>query len=972
MATDNSKSIQSFDIADISGGCNYSDDLTALTKTQSPDSLNVEFFNGRLRKRLGETAINTPPTGQGGIDSFTKLMLHMDGTDGGTTFVDSSTSAKTVTNTETYDVQTSLMLHMNGVNGSTVFTDSSVNSLTATAQGTVHLDTSTKKFGTAAANFSASGDGISYTANPAFVFAAGDFTIEAQVYFSSLMDTQILFCQRDDTNNSQICVLNPTSGTITFQSVSSGTTVADYIAVGLTFALNTFYHIALIRRGTVFHITVDGLLSSLVTNTSIGSNALPTLTSVFVLGARQLAGVYDIPLLGWLDEVRISNGIARWPNAFIPPSYPYGFVVTSTRQFKFGTASMYLDGSTNVSLADSTDWALGTSDFTIDGWVYFYIVGGGYINGIFQQYVDVNNSMAAYTTSGGGWSLLLTSSGVQYQIASTNLGDNPNINTWYHFAFVRASGSCKLYINGVSVAISDTITTNSIPDFATTLELGRLTNSSESFCMNGFIEEFRWSKGIARWVANFTVPSLPYDGFNASNPLVGFSVVDFPNASSNHQQVVHFGTSVFAYDRVTSSNITLRNGAPFIRSFNAKVGAFLIQTYQDRSAPFYWDGITASMAVLSGNAPGFKRAIEFQGYLIGMNVAGAMTRCYYQPIGNLIGGGAAYTDFFTLTPAPSDDETSDAFLLNGRLYVGTKYSIFRVSFVGGVTVFEFKQVISDVGVVPGTAQIVVTKEFGQVCLFLGTDKRIYMFDGANVKTISDLYFYHNKSTPIAMDLIDDNYKENAFAVYDTTKRIYRLFITKKASSSNYYSMNVDVDTFAYYPFDNMHYSSGCMAFDSLLRPFLVCADYAGVLHQMFIDTSTDTGIPINEYYTSPLVSIKSNLIKKGVTINIDQYPTSSANLEVADKIDFNHGWNVRQKLPCAASRDKFLGQSFVLGSSKLGSDKDIITSHIDIKSTFNNYQFMLSSDTSTAPAWEILDMIVDQEVLKFGKSEAQR
>jgi hypothetical protein len=54
-----------------------------------------------------------------GIDSYTKLMLHADGSDQGTSFTDSSSGAKTVTNNESYDSYTKLMLHMeNGVTDS--------------------------------------------------------------------------------------------------------------------------------------------------------------------------------------------------------------------------------------------------------------------------------------------------------------------------------------------------------------------------------------------------------------------------------------------------------------------------------------------------------------------------------------------------------------------------------------------------------------------------------------------------------------------------------------------------------------------------------------------------------------------------------------------------------------------------------------------------------------------------------------
>ena len=62
---------------------------------------------------LASAAMGYPPlAGAQGVDSYTKLMLHADGSDQGTSFTDSSSGAKTVTNTESYDSYTKLMLHM--------------------------------------------------------------------------------------------------------------------------------------------------------------------------------------------------------------------------------------------------------------------------------------------------------------------------------------------------------------------------------------------------------------------------------------------------------------------------------------------------------------------------------------------------------------------------------------------------------------------------------------------------------------------------------------------------------------------------------------------------------------------------------------------------------------------------------------------------------------------------------------------
>ena len=113
-------------------------------------------------------------------------------------------------------------------------------------------------------------------------------------------------------------------------------------------------------------------------------------------------------------------------------------------------------------------------------------------------------------------------------------------------------------------------------------------------------------------------------------------------------------------------------------------------------------------------------------------------------------------------------------------------------------------------------------------------------------------------------------------------------------------------------------------------------------------------------------------MKQGQTIGVSQRPTSNANLLVYDRVDNRRAWQYRQKLPCASSRDKFLGQSFVLGSSALGSEKYIVDGSLSIPVAFNTYQFKLYSDKNTARAWEIYDMKVNQTLLAFGCAEAQR
>src|SRR3989339_1601630 len=112
---------------------------------------------------------------QSGIDSYTKLMLHADGSDQGTSFTDSETTPKTVTNTETYDSYTKLMMHMEGSANS--FVDSAT-SKTVTAYGGVTQTTAQYKIGSKSVAFNGTTDYLTLADSADWNFGTGDWTVD--------------------------------------------------------------------------------------------------------------------------------------------------------------------------------------------------------------------------------------------------------------------------------------------------------------------------------------------------------------------------------------------------------------------------------------------------------------------------------------------------------------------------------------------------------------------------------------------------------------------------------------------------------------------------------------------------------------------------------------------------------------------------------------------------------------------------
>ena len=85
-------------------------------------------------------------------------------------------------------------------------------------------------------------------------------------------------------------------------------------------------------------------------------------------------------------------------------------------------------------------------------------------------------------------------------------GGTISTNTWTHFAVTRSSGNVRLFLSGTQVG-STTSYTASLPSNLA-LTVGDNAAGTESW--NGYLDELRITKGYARYVANFTIPSGAY------------------------------------------------------------------------------------------------------------------------------------------------------------------------------------------------------------------------------------------------------------------------------------------------------------------------------------------------------------------------------------------------------------------------------------------------------------------------------
>lgn len=168
---------------------------------------------------------------------------------------------------------------------------------------------------------------------------------------------------------------------------------------------------------------------------------------------------------------------------------------------KFGTGS--LNCTTNnggVQLPNRSEFNLGTDDFTVEFWAYFT----GAANGS----TATSNTMLFVTADNFNFqrSTAVGSAAIGFWDGSTdrNTGVVPTLNTWYHIAITRVNGTAYIFVNGVMTVSFAFSASRSLASAI----LGARTATTGY--MLGYFDEFRITKGYARYWGNFTPPTAPF------------------------------------------------------------------------------------------------------------------------------------------------------------------------------------------------------------------------------------------------------------------------------------------------------------------------------------------------------------------------------------------------------------------------------------------------------------------------------
>jgi hypothetical protein len=223
----------------------------------------------------------------------------------------------------------SLLLHGNGTNGSTTFVDSSRNSFAVTGFGNAQISTTQSKFGGASLAFDGNGDYLRVADNDAFEIGAGNFTFEAWIYltgysanYSGSFVASIV--AKDSTQagagRAFIFAVNGTASSWTSLSCNLYSTNAASTSTSGSFAfsLNTWYHVAAVRNGSSLRFYVDGTDVGGGTNT----RTVQSTNTLLTIGAEDpfIQSNFAFWFPGYIDDFRFTKGVARYTANFTPPT----------------------------------------------------------------------------------------------------------------------------------------------------------------------------------------------------------------------------------------------------------------------------------------------------------------------------------------------------------------------------------------------------------------------------------------------------------------------------------------------------------------------------------------------------------------------------------------------------------------------------------------------------------------------------
>lgn len=418
-----------------------------------------------------------------------------------------------------------VILHMDGADGSTTFVDNSQYGATVTTYGDAQVDDAQGVFNESGL-FDGNGDYLGVPDNPDLRLGGGDFVIQMRVRFAAfnvrntlvgkwtnnVEDAREYMIRYDGTANDELEFIYSTDGNNDIE-----------ISFPWNAALDTWYHIAVVRSGNELFLFVDGVLEGsaqpfAATMHTDNSPLFVGMQNTATSGSPSSANEHN----GWIDELIVQTdldgfipGVAGDPNwndvdvlvtAEDPGATFTNFASGGSTLSNIGTTTptktaagplsgtqSYDSGNNNAIAIDSPS-SFGTGDFTVEAFVKFD-VGSPNLGRI----IDSQSPVFRFERNGSGFFQTLAGGFSQGPTGTTPIAND----TFYHVAYSRSGGTGRLFINGVQEGGDYADSTDYTWGGALTIGA---TWTGTSGGPVGLLDNIRITNGVGRYTSNFTAP----------------------------------------------------------------------------------------------------------------------------------------------------------------------------------------------------------------------------------------------------------------------------------------------------------------------------------------------------------------------------------------------------------------------------------------------------------------------------------
>ena len=498
----------------------------------------------------------TPSTDEVNEGSFTLTISATDGINGAVSTIPSFALLFVVPNSN----YTTLLATAVSTGENNNITDASSNNHTITVAGDTYAGTfSPYRHGGYSTQFDGASDYLEIYNDSSLVLAGSPWTIECWVKPSGNYSTyRTIFAKRAGTTSYE-GYLRLSTGVVSFYNGTNyeSTTVLD---------ANSWSHVAYVYDGSNINIYVNGVrvLTTAVTITEYnhpiwiggvtshnewfqgnirdfrilkgtalytGTTLTPPTEPLTAITNTSLL-ICQLPYI--VDVSTNAHDITVNGNVYTAPLNTYDYAAYSA-----GTngGSVYFDGVGDMlSIPASNQLEPLGDDFTYEWWWYpttfsgrqwFFHTGTDYWLGV--DFTSARGLGMWASSNGTSWDLLHSDGGGN-GISNTN----PILKTWNHIAYTRSGNTFTLWLNGTSIVSVNGITGSIVDRSSEAKVIGSWALSSPQFPLTGYMSDFRFSSGLARYTSTFTPPTAPLSSSGSSLHIKGTdaSIVDKSQVSN--------------------------------------------------------------------------------------------------------------------------------------------------------------------------------------------------------------------------------------------------------------------------------------------------------------------------------------------------------------------------------------------------------------------------------------------------------